>query len=178
MKKNMNQGFTLIELLIVIAVMAILTTVVFVALNPLARFQDARNSTRWSDVNAIMAAIKLSQIDHSGVYIDSIDALDSTTVGNYYQIGTAFSGCDISCYCVAEVCAGMDLMLQSECVDLTDLVETGYLPSVPVDPSDQDASSEGTRYFISKDEFGRITIGSCGEEKGLSDEAPDIVITR
>ncbi|HAM88125.1 MAG: hypothetical protein US83_C0013G0002 [Candidatus Falkowbacteria bacterium GW2011_GWC2_38_22] len=178
MKKSIIQGFTLIELLIVIAVMAILTTVVFVALNPLARFQDARNSTRWSDVNAIMAAIKLNQIDHGGTYIDTIDALDSTTVGNYYQIGTALSGCDISCFCAAEDCAGTDLLLESACIDLTNLVETGYLPSVPFDPSDKDASSEGTRYYLSKDEFGRITIGSCGEEAGLGNQAPDIVITR
>ncbi|MCD4761647.1 type II secretion system GspH family protein, partial [bacterium] len=79
-----QQGFTLIELLIVIGVIAILAALAFVALNPLARFQDARNAERWSDVNAILGAIKLDQVDNGGTYNDVIVALTSDL---YYQIG-------------------------------------------------------------------------------------------
>ena len=86
-KSAARHGFTLIELLIVIAIVAILATVVFVALNPVARFEDARNSRRWSDVNAILSSIKLSQVDKRG-YIAAISALD-TTISVAYQIGTA-----------------------------------------------------------------------------------------
>lgn len=63
MKKT---GFTLIELLVVIAIIAILATVVFVALNPVQRFADARNSRRWTDVNNILTAVHEYIVDNDG----------------------------------------------------------------------------------------------------------------
>ena len=56
-------GFTLIELLIVIVVIAIVAVIVFIALNPLARFQEARDSARISDVIAIRKAFELYAFD-------------------------------------------------------------------------------------------------------------------
>ncbi|GAG40306.1 unnamed protein product, partial [marine sediment metagenome] len=52
----MRKAFTLIELLVVIAIIAILAAVVFVALNPVKRFEDARNTTRSSAVNELLTA--------------------------------------------------------------------------------------------------------------------------
>ncbi|RLF26917.1 MAG: hypothetical protein DRN14_06115 [Thermoplasmata archaeon] len=66
MKKLEKKGFTLIELLVVIAIMAILATVVFVALDPVTRFADARNSRRWSDVNNTLTAIHEYIVDNDG----------------------------------------------------------------------------------------------------------------
>lgn len=54
-----QKGFTLVELLIVIAIIAIVAGVVYVALNPSARFKDARDSTRYSDIKSIDQAIQL-----------------------------------------------------------------------------------------------------------------------
>ncbi len=65
----MKKGFTLIELLIVIAIIAVLAAVVFVALNPLQRFKETRNVQRWSDVDAIAGAIRLYQ--NAGSYINT-----------------------------------------------------------------------------------------------------------
>ena len=45
------KGFTLIELLVVIAIIATLAVLVYVALDPVRRFQESRNSRRWTDVN-------------------------------------------------------------------------------------------------------------------------------
>jgi prepilin-type N-terminal cleavage/methylation domain-containing protein len=54
-----QKGFTLIELLIVIAVIAITAGVVYVALNPSIRFQDTRDSRRYSDMKNVEQAIQL-----------------------------------------------------------------------------------------------------------------------
>jgi prepilin-type N-terminal cleavage/methylation domain-containing protein len=61
-----SKGFTLIELLIVIAIIAILAITVFVALDPVRRFADARNSRRWSDVNNILTAVHECVVDNDG----------------------------------------------------------------------------------------------------------------
>ena len=59
MQRNNKKGFTLIELLIVIAIIAVLAAAVFVALDPLTRFSDARDATRASDITQILSAIKI-----------------------------------------------------------------------------------------------------------------------
>ncbi len=55
--KNMKKGFTLIELLIIIAIIAILAAGVIIAINPGRHFREARNSTRWSQMNSIANAV-------------------------------------------------------------------------------------------------------------------------
>lgn len=159
-------GFTLIELLIVIAVMAILTTVVFVALNPMARFQDARNNRRYTDVNAILSAIKLDQVDNGGSYLADIDDL---TDDLNYLIGSGESCNLIACGSVT---------LQSDCVDITDLSDDGYLPSIPFDPNASGAGEEFSHYYMTKWSNGSITVGSCAPEQGSGASTPTISVRR
>ena len=154
----MKKGFTLIELLIVIAIIAILVTVVFVALDPLTRFQKARDAQRWSDVDAIGEAAKLYQVDNGGSYFT---ALENVSPNVYYQIGTATSGCGT---CPANATA-------SSCFDFTPLVDSHYLPKIPVDPIDGDSTVTGY-YFVKTPEEG-VTIGACDPE-----DADEIEITR
>jgi prepilin-type N-terminal cleavage/methylation domain-containing protein len=160
------KGFTLIELLIVIAVIAILTSIVFVALNPLGRFQDARNSTRWTDANAILSAIKLNQVDHKGIYITAIDDM---VVDMYYEIGSS-ENCNVSC-------TNPDLTLQEGCVTLGELVDTGYLPAVPKDPS-VDGADGNNFYYIMKSSTGTLEVGACNEEAGTGASTPIISVKR
>ncbi len=162
-------GFTLIELLVVIAVIAILAAVVFVALNPLARFQDARNAQRWSDVNAIISAIKLYQVDNDGAYIEALDD-DNLAADLAFQIGAGSSCADSSS------CAGVTL--QSNCVDISELYDDGYLPAIPIDPNASGATEDETRYYLIKHGSGTITVGACSEEAGSGAAAPTIVVTR
>lgn len=168
-KKASKKGFTLIELLIVIGVVGILAALAFVALNPLARFQDARNAQRWTNISAIMSAIKLHQVDNGGAYIDAISDL---TAGRNLQIGYNQEMC-------VNPCLNPTITIyEGPCVDLRGLVTGGYLAELPVDPNCTGATEEITRYYLSKNSTGTITVGSCCEELGSNSSIPDISITR
>jgi len=65
--KSMSKGFTLLELLIVIAILAILTTVVVLVLNPAEYLAQARDSQRLSDISTLNSAVSL--------YLSSISAI-------------------------------------------------------------------------------------------------------
>jgi len=147
-----KKGFTLIELLISIAIVAIIAGVVFVALDPLTRFQDARDSTRWTDINAVLSAVKLNQVDNQGTYIPAISSL---TDDLYYTIGTCSTGGDSGCGAQTT---------QAACADLDELQTDGHIASVPQDPSTGTAAE--TDYYIQKTATGAITIGACDPEGG------------
>lgn len=147
-----SKGFTLIELLIVIAIIAILAAVVFVALDPLTRFRDARDATRWSDATAMLDAVKVNQVDNGGTYLASVAALTNDL---YYTIGTCANGGDSGCTAKTT---------QAACADLTGLVTAGYLGAIPMDPSAGTAVE--TDYYVQKSAAGVITIGSCDPEGG------------
>ncbi|MFA5098893.1 MAG: LamG-like jellyroll fold domain-containing protein [Candidatus Paceibacterota bacterium] len=67
-------SFTLIELVIVIAVLAILSAVVVITINPAEQMRSARDSTRMSDLQTIHSAIGLYQAD-GGTSIGSINTV-------------------------------------------------------------------------------------------------------
>ena len=150
----MKKGFTLIELLIVIAIIAILAGVLFVTLDPLTRFQDARDSTRWSDVTAILDAIKIDQVDNGGSYVTEVTNLTSDL---YYTIGTCSTGGNTGCTAQTT---------QAACADLTTLATDGYLASVPVDPST--GTDALTDYYIQRAANGTVTIGACDPENATA----------
>lgn len=155
-KQQSNKGFTLIELLIVIALIAILAGVVFVALDPLTRFQDARDSSRWTDATAVLSAIKVDQVDNGGYYLTSIT--NATQDVNYMISSTTpASGCNLSCDAV--IASGND------CINLQGLVDEGYLPNLPVSPNGTGSwTTEFTGYYLTKNANGSITVGACESE--------------
>ncbi|OIP73566.1 MAG: hypothetical protein AUK08_03270 [Candidatus Pacebacteria bacterium CG2_30_36_39] len=112
--KNSKKGFTLIELLIVIAIIAILAVLVFVSLDPVQRFADARNSRRWSDVNNVLTAVHEYIVDNDGALPSGLTAgMSSTEVGS---CGT--------------------------CVNLSGPLAP-YLKSMPLDPQGGSAANTG-----------------------------------
>jgi prepilin-type N-terminal cleavage/methylation domain-containing protein len=165
--KQYETGFTLIELLIVIAVMAILTSIVFVALNPLARFQDSRNTRRRTDVVSILNAIKLYETDNDGLPLADMEAM---TVGVAYALGDT-GACPLTC-------VAPDLTADGSCIDIGYLVGLGYLPVIPVDPNAPGASVANAHYYLIKNSGGSLTVGACDEEKGTNEAIPNISVTK
>jgi type II secretory pathway pseudopilin PulG len=159
--------------LIVVAIIAILALAVFVAIDPLKRFADSRDSVRSSDVVELLSAIKLYQIDNGGEHLAEIDSL---TDGNVYMIvdGNMDEGCDDNnLVCTNdELSASEDVTADTDCVDLSGLVTAGYLGQVPVSPSSQvswdDGSADGengTGYLLEKQSTGIVSIRACEAEQ-------------
>lgn len=157
-----NKGFTLIELLIVIAVIAILAGVVFVALDPLTRFRDARDAHRWADITEVLSAIKVDQVDNEGTYLTAITNMNA---GDVYMItdggGTDCDGGNANCdtNVTAEVAAG------DHCVDLAGLVTEGYLGDVPISPNGVGSWSVAlSGYTLQRAAAGIVTVRACESE--------------
>ena len=84
-------GFTLIELLVVIAILAILSIVVILTLNPAGLLQEARDSSRISDLGLLKNAVSLyladvpsgnlasSSLGYSSCYLSTVSGNGTTT---------------------------------------------------------------------------------------------------
>lgn len=82
MKKGLR-GFTLIELLVVMGILAVLLTVVLVAINPGRQLSQANNTKRRSDVAAILNGISQYAADNRGALPSGI----TTTVQTIANTG-------------------------------------------------------------------------------------------
>jgi len=143
-------GFTLMELIIVIAIISILAAAVFWAINPARRLAEANNAQRWTDVTAILSAVSAYIVDNDGDYPAVIDDNSSTS----QVLGTDSGTCDSYCGAVSTV---------ASCINLTaDLVDNGYLPTIPTDPKTGDVGNSD--YYINKESTGIITVGACDPE--------------
>ncbi len=156
-----KSGFTLIELLIVIAVIAIIAAIIFVTLDPLTRFREARDSRRWAEASSILNAIKVDQVDNGGSYIA---AVAGTTAGEVYMItdGVVATGCD-------DQNANCDTAVSDDtnCVNLAGLVTEGYIGDVPISPNGAGTwTASTTGYTLQRDTSGIITVRACEGESG------------
>ena len=84
-EKN-NKSFTLIELLVVLALVAILSVVVVVTLNPAELIKQARDSNRLSDLSTINTALNLFSADVTGGFM-------GTSTNIYVSIPSTLSDC-------------------------------------------------------------------------------------
>lgn len=142
-------GFTLLEMLLVIALIAVLASIVILAINPGKQLAEARNAQRRSDVNTILNAVYQYSIDNSGALPSDIPDTQGQTI----------------CKAGAADCTGY--------VDLSILTtDEEYLVDIPHDP-DQECEGTDTCYGIYQSITGRITVEATYAELGA-----DISISR
>lgn len=155
-KANMPaRGFTLIEILVVIGMLAILSTVVLVAVNPLRQFAQARNSQREANVAAILNAVGNRLADNRGIFAPSGSSCDAIP-----QSAT---------------------LIASTGYDLRECLVPNYLSEMPVDPSTGSACASAsctggysTGYQISQ-ATGTARVTVCAPqavETGILDDEP------
>ncbi len=102
MKKiSKNKGFTLIEILVVIGIIAILATIVIIAINPARQFAQARNTQRLSNINTILNAVGQNIADNKGLWSCGTVYFNATPA----SIGTA--GKDLGTCLATYISAGI-----------------------------------------------------------------------
>lgn len=112
--KNGARGFTLIELLVVIALIAVLSIVVLLYLNPVEFLKQARDSDRFADLSSLKNALTL--------YIhDQENNASLGVAGTCYQVssvGTTTANCQLYFATATAVATSTSLILDG----------TGWLP--------------------------------------------------
>lgn len=135
--KKTSKGFTLIELLVVIGILAVLLSIVLIAINPARQFAQANNVKRRSDISAVLNAVGQYSADNKGVLPTAI----TTTAQNIANTG-------------ANLCTTLTVTVQ-------------YLPALPRDPSVSSgaevtdcAVAYDTGYTIVKSASNRVTVAA------------------
>jgi type IV pilus assembly protein PilA len=132
--------------LVVIGIIAILPTIVIIAINPARQFAQGRDTQRVAHLNTILNAIGQNLADNKGIF---------TCTGIGTAIGTPTASTTIGT-------ASGNSNLQA-C-----LVPT-YIPSnIPIDPTDGTASD--TKYEVSVNSVGRYMLCAQNTEPALGNQ--------
>jgi prepilin-type N-terminal cleavage/methylation domain-containing protein len=139
---SQSKGFTLIELLVVIGILAVLLSIVLIAINPARQFAQANDTQRKSNVTAILNAIGAYAADNHGALPAGMTAP----------------------LAVAEISkAGVDICAS---------IMPTYISALPQDPNSNngaqitDCTAYDTGYKVAVDANKRVTISATPDTAG------------
>ena len=95
MKIKKETGFTLIELIVVVGIIAILSTIVILVINPAQIFSEARDAQRIADLSATNSA--LTYYLFQATFAD-MDGPATGTTGGANMTGSNGGGCKFACW--------------------------------------------------------------------------------
>lgn len=141
-----REGFTLIEILVVIGIIAVLATIVIIAINPARQFAQARDTQRLSNANAILNAIGQNIADNKGTF-----ACASALPSSFTEMSKA-------------------------AYDIYPCIVPTYMPAMVCDPatgtSCSNSASYASKYVVMKDATtGRVTVSTTVE---LASSTPSV----
>jgi len=148
--RQKEKGFTLLELLIVIAVIAILSTILIVEINPAETLKKSRDVQRISDLASLKTAIGAYATTASPVYLAGAASNANCETGAGAAGGKIYYSSTAGAAAITDVTldggAGVAITVAAASVPLTD--GTGWLPvnldgitggspisNMPVDPT-------------------------------------------
>ncbi len=79
----MNKGFSLIEMLLVLGILAVLLSLVLIAVNPSRQFQQANNTKRSSDITALLNGIHQYAINNTGSFPPGIPTTSPIFISSF-----------------------------------------------------------------------------------------------
>ncbi|MEK7559668.1 MAG: type II secretion system protein [Patescibacteria group bacterium] len=137
-QKN-SKGFTLIELLVVIGILAILLSIVLIAINPARQFGQANDTQRKSNVTAILNAIGAYAADNKGLLPAGIPTAPTAAV----DVGTT------------SICSAI-LNTYISAIPTDPSLNTAAITDCTLSPA--------TNYMVVKDANNRITVSAPNAE--------------
>jgi type IV pilus assembly protein PilA len=146
-KMHSRSGFTLIELVVVIGILAVLLTIVLVAINPSRQFKQANDTKRRSDINAILNAVSQYSAEHKGGLPGGITTAKQVITDTTANICSDIVPTYIS---ALPVDPGKDVAAYTNCGTGSTAADKTY----------------DSGYSIQKDGTGRITVFAPGEVNG------------
>lgn len=159
-----QQKFSVVEILLVVVFLAVLAGLTFIVLDSSSRFANARDSIRADDVQVILSAIKMEQVNHQNTVSNGFANL---TKGDVYMItdgNPAQTNCqraDISC----DTPVTKNFLGENYCVNLDFLVQKKFLARVPISPNGSGIWTKYlTGYTLSVNPNGTVIVRACESE--------------